>query len=74
MGHDLRKYARQTNIQLIVGFLLILFLVGAGLIFLFYGKGAAIMGAICIIGGLVPIGLIYLALLGIDWIAKNNKS
>jgi hypothetical protein len=38
MSHDLRRYAKQTNIQLIIGFLLILFIVGDGLIYLRYGS------------------------------------
>ncbi len=74
MGHDLRKYARQTNLRLVVGFLLILFLIGDGLILIFYGKGAALLGAICMVVGLVPIVLIILALWGIEWIAKKNRT
>ena len=74
MSHDLRKYARQTNIRLIAGFILLLFIVGDGLIYLFYGRGAAIMGLICLMGGLVPIILILAALWIIDWVGKlNNK-
>jgi hypothetical protein len=70
---DLRSYAKQTNIRLIVGALLLLFLVGLGLIFLIYGKGAVITGMLCIIGGLIPILLIVIALAIIDSIVKKNK-
>jgi hypothetical protein len=51
-----------------------LLLVGDGLIYLFYGRGAATMGLICILAGLAPILLILVALWIIDWIVRvNNK-
>lgn len=74
MGYDLRKYARQTNIRLIIGFILLLLIVGDGLIYLFYGRGAAIMGFICILAGLAPIVLIIIALWLIDWIVRANNT
>lgn len=70
---DLRSYAKQTNIRLIVGALALLFLVGLGLIFLIYGKGAVFTGLLCIIGGLIPVVLIVVALAIIDLIVKKNK-
>jgi hypothetical protein len=74
MGHDLRHYARQTNFRLIVGFIVVLFLVGDGLIYVFYGQGAALMGLLCLLGGLSPVVLIILALWLIDWLAKRNNN
>jgi hypothetical protein len=74
MGRDLRQYARQTNFRLIVGFILLLFILGDGLIYLFYGQGAAIMGLICLIGALMPIVLILAALWIIDWVGKLNST
>jgi len=74
MGRDLRQYAKQTNFRLIVGFILLLFILGDGLIYLFYGQGAAIMGLICLIGALVPILLILAALWIIDWVGKLNTT
>lgn len=71
MKRDLRNYARQTNIQLIVGALLILLIVGEGLIYVIYGPAAAVTGLICIAGGLFPILLIMLILSGMDWIIKR---
>lgn len=71
MTRDLRKFARQTNIRLIAGALGLLFIVGDGLIWLFYGKAAALMGLLCLLGGLVPIGLTLLALSVLDWITKR---
>lgn len=70
MSKDLRKYARQTNIQLAVGALLLLFIVGDGLIYLIYGKGAALMGLTCLLLGTAPILLIVLLMLLLNWIVK----
>ena len=74
MKRDLREYARQTNIQLTVAAFVLLFVVGLGLIYVIYGPGAAGIGLLCLLGGLVPIALIFLALLGIDWILKRARS
>ena len=73
MSHDLRQYAKQTNIRLVAGFILILLFVGDGLIYLFYGKYAASMGLVCILAGLAPLILIYLALWIIELIVRANK-
>jgi len=71
MSRDLRKYARQTNVQLIGGALLVLFIVGDGLIYLIYGSGAALMGILCLLAGMIPVVLTMLALLLLDWIRKR---
>ena len=71
MTRDLRKYARQTNIRLAVGAVLVLFIIGDGLIYVFYGGGAALMGILCLLGGMVPIVLVILVLLLFDWIQKH---
>jgi len=71
MTRDLRKYARQTNIRLAVGAIVLLFFVGDGLIYLFYGGGAAIIGLLCLLGGLVPVVIIVLVMTLLDWIAKR---
>jgi hypothetical protein len=73
MGRDLRQYARQTNLRLIAGFLLLLFFVGDGLIYIFYGRNAALMGLLCLVAGLCPLVLILIALWVIDWIARSNR-
>jgi len=71
MSRDLRKYTRQTNFRLIVGGLALLFVVGDGLIWLIYGRAAALTGLLCLLGGLVPIGLTLLALNLLDWITRR---
>jgi len=68
---DLRKYARNTNSRLVFGFIFLLFLVGDGLIYLFYGRGAALTGLICIMGGFVPILLIIGLFAVMDIVIKN---
>lgn len=71
MSSDLRKYARQTNIRLAIGAVLILFIIGDGLIYLFYGGGAAMLGILCLLGGMVPVVLVILILLLFEWIQKH---
>jgi len=67
MSRDLRKYSRQTNFRLFIGFFLILFILGDGLIWYFYGKTPAIFGLLCLVGGTFPIILIA----GILWIMER---
>jgi hypothetical protein len=71
MSRDLRHYARQTNIRLIVGGLLLLFIVGDGLIYLFYGPASAVTGLLCLLAGLFPLVLIWLALWFLEWITRR---
>ena len=71
MSRDLRRYSHNTNIRLIVGGLLLLFIVGDGLIYIFYGANAALSGLICLMMGVFPLLLIYLALAIMGWIVKR---
>lgn len=71
MSRDLRKYMKDTNVRLIAGALIGLFVVGDGLIWLIYGPGAALMGLLCMLGAFIPIGLILLLLNLSDWIVKR---
>ena len=64
MIRDLRKYARQTNMQLIIGLFVLLVTIGLGLIFFFWGAGAAVSGLICVGVALLPV----LAVLGVVWV------
>ena len=59
---DLRKYARQTRLRLIAGSILLVFTVGLGLIYAFYGPRSALLGLICLLTMLIPLGLIALVL------------
>lgn len=73
MGRDLRRYARQTNTRLVVGFVIILFIIGDGLIYLFYGRSAAATGLLCLLAGLSPLVLIRIALWIMDLVIKVNN-
>lgn len=73
MSRDLRRYARQTSVRLVVGALLLVFTVGLGLIYWRYGAGAAGLGLLCLLGALIPIGLVWLSMLVLDWIVKRNQ-
>ncbi len=71
MIRDLRRYAQQTHARLIIGGILLLFLVGDGLIYIIYGRGAATLGFVCLLAGLAPLLLIWLALAILDWIVRR---
>lgn len=71
MSRDLRKYARNTNIRLLVGFILLLFIIGGGLIYTIYGVEGALFGFLCLLAGLAPLILIALILWGLEWIVKR---
>ena len=71
MPRDLRRYARQTNVRLFAGGLLLLFIVGDGLIYIFYGPASALTGFLCLLGGLFPLVLIWLALWLLEWITNH---
>ena len=73
MKRDLREYAKQTNIQLAIGAFVLLFVVGLGLIYVIYGPGAAGVGLLCLLGGMIPIVLILTVFFGIDWIVKRAR-
>lgn len=68
---DLRQFARQTNFRLIAGGISLLFVVGLPLIYILWGEGAAIVGLICLLAGLAPLGLIWLALYVMERIVQR---
>ena len=70
---DLREYAKQTNIRLALGAFVLLFVVGVGLIWVFYGDRAAGMGLVCLLAALFPVILILGIFLGIEWILKHAR-
>ncbi len=70
---DLRKFARQTQNRLVIGLLALVFTVGIILLYFLYGKGAALVGLICLAGILIPILLILLVLYLIERIAKHDR-
>jgi len=70
MSRDLRKYASQTNFRLILGAFILLFVVGLGLIWVIYGRSAALLGFVCLLGAFIPIGLIVLVIFGLDSVLR----
>lgn len=53
--------------------MLLLFIVGVGLIWLVYGPAAALTGFLCLLGALIPIGLIALVIWGMDWVVRKSS-
>lgn len=72
MGRDLRRYSRQTSINLFIGFILLLLVGGGGLVYLIYGASALPTYLLCLFAGLAPLLLIGLALLAIQWLADRG--
>ncbi len=73
MSRDLRKYTSSTQTRLILGFLLLVFLVGDGLIFIFYGRGAGLAGLICLLGVLLPVLLVVFFLRIAERLVKKER-
>lgn len=71
MSRDLRKYAGQTIVRLIFGGITILFVVGIGLIYVFYGQEAALTGLMCLILGMLPVFLIWIMFWVLGWVTKR---
>ena len=74
MTRDLRKYARQTNIRLVIGAILVILIVGDGLIYLIFGREAAISGLFCLSLGLAPVLLILVIFWIMDLVVKKNRN
>jgi len=70
---DLREYAKQTNVRLVLGAFILLFVVGVGLIWLIYGEHAAGLGFVCLLAALFPVILILFVFVAIEWILKRAR-
>ncbi|HAV75757.1 MAG TPA: hypothetical protein DCX53_00220 [Anaerolineae bacterium] len=70
---DLREYAKQSNVRMVLGAFILLFVVGVGLIWVFYGEAAAGMGLTCLLAALFPIILILGVFVAIEWVLKNAR-
>jgi hypothetical protein len=53
------SFQKSTEAQLVVGFFVLLYGVGGGLIWIFYGRGGAILAMLCMTGGLFFFLLLY---------------
>jgi len=70
---DLREYAKQSGVRMVLGAFILLFVVGVGLIWLIYGGQAAGMGLTCLLAALFPVILILGVFVGIEWVLKHAR-
>lgn len=68
---DLRKYARQTQLRMLIGLGVLVLGVGEGLIYLLYGRGAALLGLICLAGAALPIIAVVVVLKIMEGLASS---
>ena len=68
----MRTYSRQTITRLIIGGIVVLIVVGIGLVWIFYGKEAALSALICIGLGMLPLWIILIVFFLITYILKKN--
>lgn len=66
---DARRFARSTEGWLIVAFFVLLYAIGGGLIWFFYGRAAALLGVACMTGGLGFFLVLYAIMLLIGYLA-----
>jgi hypothetical protein len=71
-GFDPFHFARSTEGQLVIGFFLLLYIVGGALIWYFYGLGGAMLGWLCMTGGLFFFLLLYAIISLIGWWANRE--
>jgi CHASE2 domain-containing sensor protein len=73
---DLRRHRSTTDRNLLIGFFVVLLIVGGGLIGLAYGGGAAVTGVICIGAATMLAGLVALVMFGLErlsqWLDKRE--
>jgi hypothetical protein len=70
-GFDPFRFARSTEGQLVIGFFVILYVVGGGLIWWFYGFGGAALGWVCMTGALFFFLLLYGIVSLLGWWANK---
>ncbi|HUF37555.1 MAG TPA: hypothetical protein VMN57_03440 [Anaerolineales bacterium] len=68
---DLRRYARETDLRLVAGLIFLVFFVGLGLIYIFYGPGGAVTGLVCLLSAFVPFLLITATLWALDRFVRH---
>ena len=66
-----RAHRARTDRNLLLGFFALLFVVGGGLIWYFYGAGAAALGVLCIAAGAVLVGVLALLMVGLEWLSNR---
>lgn len=71
-GFDARRYARNLEFRLVVAFFVLLYGLGGALIWHFYGRAAAVLGLLCISGGLLALLLLWAIMTLIGWWANRE--
>jgi protein-S-isoprenylcysteine O-methyltransferase Ste14 len=70
---SLDQHRRQTQVRLIIGGLLILLVVGGGLVWVIYGRAAAITAVACLLAGAGIFGLLWLILTLLErWVKEEE--
>lgn len=72
MSRSPRSHLDITNRRLVIGFVLILLIIGIGLIYWFYGPGAALLGILCLVGGFLPLIGISLIMRLLEWVSQQR--
>ncbi len=68
-----RDYRRHLHVQLILGGLLVLLVVGGGLVWLIYGRTAALTAVLCLAVATGVIGLLWLILALLErWVGEEE--
>ncbi len=65
-------WARSTEGQMVIGFFLLLYIVGGALIWWFYGFAGMVLGLSCISGGLFLFILLYGIVSLLGWWANRD--
>jgi hypothetical protein len=68
-NQGVRDHRLVTDRNLLLGFFVLLFGVGGGLIWLLYGGGAAALGVVCIALGAMLAGLVLFIMLALGWLS-----
>ena len=71
---DPRRHWQQTQVRLLVGGLAIVGIVGGGLVWLLYGRAAAITTWFCLVGGALVLGLLWVVLGFLEWWVKEDET
>jgi hypothetical protein len=66
----LRRHRTTTDRNLLIGFFVVLFVVGGGLIAWFYGTGAAVLGLLCMGLGALLAALVILVVFSFEWLSN----
>ena len=72
-GRNLRHYMQQTRTRILLGFLVLFFIIGDGLVYVLYGREPFLMALLCSALGLMPALLIGIWLWGMEILTKRLR-